>query len=142
MRVHWGLFMKIVEATLDTVAAANPPRLSIAVSNSGGEIKVSVSTDRGDDGKTLDFVGRPSSPTYNMQNKATALAVSIAVDDDTHCIITVALQNTSTANAVGQVEIAGFSGDKTKALVPIVDEANIALAPGASWLAHVLIKMV
>jgi|GEM_PF-5948452 len=131
--------MRTVETKLAVLTIGDEPKLSLAIATSGGEIRVSLLTD--DAAAPKDFVARPSSPPYNLQNAGAALAETVTLAKKVDTLITILLLNNSQQPSTAHVEVACYSGDGNTALVPIVDEQAIVLAVGQSWSDRVLIKM-
>lgn len=132
--------MNLYLVTLDQ-QGEEPPRLSIAISNSVGEIRVSVSTGEKGDEPAMEFGSRPIGTPSNLQNTSAAVAAAVVINKSSHAVVSIALLNTSQNAGVGRVELAAFSGDKSKELEPVVDEQNLLMPVGVSWTAHVLVRV-
>ena len=114
------------------------PKISVAVYASAGEIACSFSSAQNPTEDSKDYGAKPSSPIYNVQNTAVALAKAFPLQKTN--FLTIAVVNPSTTPATGHIEIASHTGGNETDSKAELDEA-LTVPAGSVWTYHIFVNV-
>jgi hypothetical protein len=126
--------MKTVDIKINDPFGNNEAKLSISLWATAGEIICSLARTNL---PVEDYVAKASSPVYNLKNTAVAFVRSFGLAGIN--FLTLAVVNTSSADASGRIEIASHVSNPNAGSKVELDE-ELKISSGAALTYHILVS--